>query len=80
MKNLNQILKTFVEDSEINGWEVVNLLNTTNVTESEYVDFIIKVEEIDDYTAFTVNELVLENVERLKIVADEYYRNYLERK
>ena len=78
MKNLNQILKTFVEESEINGWEVVNLLNTTNVTESEYIDFIIKVEEIDDYTAFTVNELVLENVERLKNVADEYYKNYLE--
>ena len=78
MKNLNQILKTFVEDFEINGWEVVNLLNTTNVTESEYIDFIIKVEEIDDYIAFTINELVLENVERLKIVADEYCKNYLE--
>ena len=80
MINLNQVLKTFVEDYELNGWQVVNILNTTNVTESEYIDFIIKVEEIDDFVAFTTNELVLENVEKMKVVADEYYKNYLEAK
>ena len=51
MRNLNQILKSYTEELELNPWEVVCVLNSSVVTEREYVDFINNVEKVGASTA-----------------------------
>lgn len=78
MKNLNQILKSYTEELELNPWEVVCVLNSSVVTETEYVDFINNVEKVDKYDAFIVNQHVYDNVDKFKEVAEMYYKEFVD--
>lgn len=78
MKNLNQILKSYTEELELNPWEVVCVLNSTVVTETEYVDFINNIEKVDKYDAFIVNQHVYDNVDKFKEVAEIFYKEFVD--
>ena len=81
MRNLNQILKSYTEELELNPWEVVCVLNSSVVTEREYVDFInnntiIEEDERDYYDeeeSYMYPE-ISETLEKLRELAnvDEY--------
>ena len=77
MRNLNQILKSYTEELELNPWEVVCVLNSTVVTETEYVDFINNVEKVDKYDAFIVNQHVYDNVDKFKEVTEIFYKEFV---
>lgn len=78
MRNLNQILKSYTEELELNPWEVVCVLNSSVVTEREYVDFINNVEKVDKYDAFIVNQHVYDNTDKFKEVAEIYYKEFVD--
>ena len=78
MRNLNQILKSYTEELELNPWEVVCVLNSSVVTEREYVDFINNVEKVDKYDAFIVNQYVYDNTDKFKEVAEIYYKEFVD--
>ena len=78
MRNLNQILKSYTEELELNPWEVVCVLNSTVVTETEYIDFINNIEKVDKYDAFIVNQHVYDNVDKFKEVTEIYYKEFVD--